>query len=162
MLPLAVTNGTQTSAAYNIMVNGTEPGLLAPATFNIGGNKYVVALLPDGATYILPAGAIAGVTSRPAHPGEIVTMYGIGFGAVMPNIPAGQIAAGSTQLAASFQIFFGQTAAQLTYFGLAPGFVGLYQFDVMVPAVPDNDLVPLTFNLGGVAGTQTLYIAVHQ
>jgi uncharacterized protein (TIGR03437 family) len=50
----------------------------------------------------------------------------------------------------------------LTYFGLAPGFVGLYQFDVVVPAVPDNDLVPLTFNLGGVAGTQTLYIAVHE
>ena len=156
------TNGTQTSATYNIMVNSTEPGLLAPAAFKIGGNQYVVALLPDGATYILPTGAIAGVASRPAHPGETIMMYGIGFGAVMPNTPAGQIAAGSTQLAASFQILFGQTSAQITYFGLSPGFVGLYQFDVVVPAVSDNDLVPLTFNLGGAAGTQTLYIAVHQ
>jgi hypothetical protein len=25
-----------------------------------------------------------------------------------------------------------------------------------------NNLVPLTFNLGGVPGTQTLFIAVHQ
>jgi len=40
--------------------------------------------------------------------------------------------------------------------------VGLYQFDVVVPAVPDSDLVPLTFNLGGTAGLQTLYTAVHQ
>jgi uncharacterized protein (TIGR03437 family) len=162
MLPLTVTNGTQTSAAYNIMVNSTEPGLLAPSAFKTGGNQYVVALLPDGATYILPTGAIPSVASRPAHPGDTITMYGIGFGAVMPNIPAGQIAAGSTQLAASLQILFGQTSALMTYVGQAPGFVGLYQFDVVVPAVPDNDLVPLTFNLGGVAGTQTLYIAVHQ
>jgi len=33
---------------------------------------------------------------------------------------------------------------------------------VVVPAVPDSDLVPLTFSLGGVAGTQTLVTAVHQ
>jgi len=69
---------------------------------------------------------------------------------------------GSHQLAASFQILFGQTAAQVACAGLAPGFVGLYQFDVVVPAIPDSDLVPLTFNLGGAAGTQTLYTAVHQ
>jgi uncharacterized protein (TIGR03437 family) len=38
----------------------------------------------------------------------------------------------------------------------------LYQFNVTVPAVADNNLVPLTFSLGGVPGAQTLYIAVHQ
>jgi hypothetical protein len=40
--------------------------------------------------------------------------------------------------------------------------VGVYQFDVVVPAIPNNDLVPLSFKLGGVAGAQTLYTAVHQ
>jgi hypothetical protein len=40
--------------------------------------------------------------------------------------------------------------------------VGLYQFDIVVPQVPDNNLVPLTFNLGGLPGTQTLYTAVHR
>jgi uncharacterized protein (TIGR03437 family) len=59
-------------------------------------------------------------------------------------------------------IAVGQTSAQVPYAGLAPGFVGLYQFNVVVPPVPDNNLVPLTFNLGGVPGTQTLFIAVHQ
>ena len=161
-LPLVVTNGTQASAAYNLTVNAAEPGLLAPAVFKIGGNQYVVALLPDGATYILPTGAIAGVASRPAHPGETITMYGIGFGGVVPNIPADEIVTESNKLAASLQILFGQTSAQIPYEGLAPQFVGLYQFNVVVPAVPDSDLVPLTFNLGGAAGTQMLYIAVHQ
>ncbi len=161
-LPLMVSNGTASSAPLNVTVNNAEPGLLAPSAFQIGGKQYVVALLPDGATYILPTGAIPGVASRPAHPTETITLYGIGFGGVTPSTAAGLIETQTNQLAASLQILFGQTPAGITYQGLAPGFVGLYQFDVVVPAVPDNDLVPLTFNLGGVSGSQTLYIAVHQ
>jgi len=89
-------------------------------------------------------------------------IYGVGFGSVTPNIPAGQIVTEPNQLSASFELSFGQTQAQLPFFGLAPSFVGLYQFNVVVPAVVDNDLVPLTFNLGGVPGTQTLFTAVHK
>jgi uncharacterized protein (TIGR03437 family) len=162
-LPVTVTNGTQTSGAFNVTVNPTMPGLLAPASFLIGGNQYVVALLSDNVTYILPTGAIAGVASRPAKPGETIVLYGVGFGGVTPSIPAGQIVGQSNQIAASFQISFGGIPAQaVSYAGLAPNYVGLYQFDVVVPAVADNDLVPVTFTLGGVSGTQTLYIAVHQ
>ena len=161
-LPLTVMNGTAASNAVNVTVNAVEPGLLAPSSFLIGGKQYVVALLPDNATYILPAGAIPGVASRPAQPGDILTLYGIGFGSVTPNIPAGQIVTQSNQLAQPVQFLFGQTPAQVTFQGLTQGSVGLYQFDVVVPQIPDNLLTPLTFNLGGAAGTQTLYIAVQQ
>ena len=161
-LPLTVINGTTTSSAVNVTVNAVEPGLLAPSSFLIGGNQYVVALLPDNATYILPAGAIPGVASRPAKPGDVLTLYGIGFGSVTPPIAAGQIVSQANQLAQPVQFMFGQTPAQVTFQGLTQGSVGLYQFDVVVPQVPDNLLTPLTFNLGGVAGTQTLYIAVQQ
>ena len=64
-------------------------------------------------------------------------------------------------LTVPFNLYFGQTLAQVTYDGLAPGTVGLYQFDVVVPSVPASDAVPLSFTLGGVAGGQTLYIAVQ-
>jgi len=161
MLQLTLANGDATSAPVNLMVNPTEPGLLAPASFQIGGHQYVVAILPDG-TYVLPTGAIAGVNSRPAKPGETVTMYGVGFGPVTPSFLAGVIVTAQNSLSASFQMKFGQTQATVPYYGLAPGFVGLDQFDVVVPAVPDNPLVPLTFSLGGAPGIQTLYIAVHQ
>ncbi len=160
-LQLTLTNGTTTSAPVSLTVNATEPGLLAPASFKVGANQYVVAQHSDG-SYVLPAGAIAGVTSRPAKPGETIIIYGVGFGSVTPNISAGQIVTQTNHLSASFEISFGQTQAQLPYFGLAPSFVGLYQFNVVVPAVADNGLVPLTFNLGGVPGTQTLFTAVHQ
>jgi uncharacterized protein (TIGR03437 family) len=160
-LQLTVTNGSETSAPVNVTVNPTEPGLLAPASFKIGGNQYVVAQHSDG-SYVLAVGAIPGLASSPAKPGETVVIYGVGFGPVTPNIPAGEIATETNQLSASFQILFGKTSAKLPYYGLAPNFVGLYQFNVTVPAVADNDLVPLTFNLGGEAGTQTLFTAVQQ
>ena len=161
-LPLTVSSGNVVVATANVTVNATEPGLLAASSFKVGANQYVVAQLADG-TYVAPAGAIAGVTSRPAKPFEEIVIYGVGFGSVVPNIPAGEIASGSNQLSESLQFLFGQTAPpSVPYAGLSPGSVGLYQFNIIVPQVPDNNLVPLTFTLGGVPGTQTLYTAVHQ
>jgi uncharacterized protein (TIGR03437 family) len=63
--------------------------------------------------------------------------------------------------AAPFHLFFGNTEANMTYDGLAPNYVGLYQFNVVVPDVPGGNLVPLTFTLNGTPGTQTLFIAVE-
>lgn len=165
---LTVTNGNTTSAAVNLTVDAMEPGLLAPPSFNLGGTQFVVALLPDNVTYILPAGAIAGVNSRPAHSGETVILYGVGFGAVTPATPALEIASGITQLASSFQVTLGGVPAQATYYGLAPGFVGLYQFNIVVPqytamtpVAGSANVVPITFTLAGTPGTQTLSMAVQ-
>ena len=49
----------------------------------------------------------------------------------------------------------------MSYAGFAPGYVGLYQINVVVPNVAASDSVPLTFTLGGVAGPQNLFIAVQ-
>jgi uncharacterized protein (TIGR03437 family) len=49
----------------------------------------------------------------------------------------------------------------VTYAGFAPGYVGLYQFNVVVPNVAASDSVPLTFTLGGANGPQNLVIAVQ-
>jgi uncharacterized protein (TIGR03437 family) len=68
----------------------------------------------------------------------------------------------ANQLTLPLQIQFGQATGTLVYDGLAPGFVGLYQFNVTVPNVADNDLTPITFSLGGTAGVQTMYIAVKK
>jgi uncharacterized protein (TIGR03437 family) len=159
--PVVVTTAKGTSEPFLVSVNQTEPGFLAPSAFAVNGNQYVAALFSDGATYVLPPGAIPGVASRQAKPGDTILMYGVGFGAVTPSIPAGQVVQQSNSLALPFQIMFGSTPATLTYFGLAPNNVGLYQFDVVVPNVSNSDLVPITFTLGGVSGSQTLYTAVH-
>ena len=54
----------------------------------------------------------------------------------------------------------GGTQASVTYAGLAPNFVGLYQFNVTVPQVAAGDAVPLTFTLNGADVPQRLVIAV--
>jgi uncharacterized protein (TIGR03437 family) len=156
---VTVTVGSLTSADYNIAVNAVEPGLDAPPSFNIGGMQYAVALFADG-TYVLPVGAIPGLTSRPAQPGDEIVLYGIGFGPVQPNLPAGQLVEQANSLA-SFEMSIGGVAVtNVPYAGLAPNFTGLYQFNVVAPANPGNGAVPLTFTVGGVAGTQTLYLSV--
>ena len=156
-----LTPGSLTSDPFFVDAQNTSAGLLAPPSFNIGGNQYVVAILPDG-SYALPAGAISGVASRPAKPGETVVLYGVNFGAVTPTLDAGMIETQTNQLASPFQVSFGTTPAQLAYDGLAPNYVGLYQFNIVVPSVPAADLVPFSFTLNNVPSAQTLSIAVGQ
>ena len=99
--PVIVTSAAGASAASTITVNQQEPGLLAPSSFTVGGKQYVAALFSDGATFVLPPGAIAGVSARRALPGDTITLYGIGFGPVTPNMPAGQVVQQSNTLTRS-------------------------------------------------------------
>jgi len=155
---ITVTAATGTSTAYPIIVNPTAAGMLA---LKIGGVQYLEALFPDYQTLVLPPGTISGVTSQRAKPGDVIVVYGSGFGPVTPNIPAGQIVQSSNTLTLPLEIYFGSTLATLQYSGLAPGLVGVYQFNVVVPNVPASDAVPVSFSLGGVIGAQViLYTSV--
>jgi uncharacterized protein (TIGR03437 family) len=149
-----------TSASYAITVNPRQAGLYAPASFRLGSKQYAWAIFPDG-TPVLPPNSIPGTASRQAKPGETITMFGVGFGPVAPSIPAGMFVQTLNAVTTPLMIFFGQASATISYAGLAPGFVGLYQFNMTVPTIGDSDAVPLSFTLGGSAGTQTLYTAVH-
>ncbi len=158
---LVVTTAAGASPPFAVTVNATQPGLLAKTNFNIGGTQYVVAQFPDQ-TYVLPPGAITGITSQRAKPGDTIIIYGVGFGSVAPNIPPGQLVQQNNTLAETFSISFGGVpAASIGYSGLAPTYMGLYQFNVVVPSVAASDTVPLTFTLGGVSGTQKLSIAIQ-
>jgi uncharacterized protein (TIGR03437 family) len=161
-LPVVVSNAAGVSAAFNVNVALTQPGLFAPASFNVGGIQYVGATLTDGVTFIAPPGTIPGHPSRQAKPGETIILYGVGFGPVNTGIPAGQIVQQSNSLSLPISIFFGGTSATLQYYGLAGGFIGLYEFYVVVPNIADSNAVPLTFTLNGVPGSQTLYTAVKR
>ena len=157
---LTVSTAAGASASYALTVRETQPGLLATPAFVIGGRQHVVALFPDGFTYVLPPGAIAGVAARRAQPGDAITLYGVGFGAVTPASLAGQVAQGSTALASPLVVTIGGQRAAVSYAGLAPGAVGLYQINLTVPAVPASDATPLMFTLGGAALAQSLVLAV--
>jgi hypothetical protein len=111
-------------------------------------------------TFVLPPGSINGVSSARAKPGDTIILYGVGFGTVTPDSPAGQIVTQANQLAAKFEATFAGTPAKVNFSGLTGGYLGLYQFNVVVPKVAASDAVPFQFSLDGVAGTQTLITAL--
>jgi uncharacterized protein (TIGR03437 family) len=158
--PVVVSMAGGTSAPYTTTVNVTEPGLLAPAVFDLAAGQYVVALFPDGVTYVLPPGVTTAVPTARAKAGNTIMLYGVGFGSVTPNIPAGQIVTQSNALQSTFQASFAGVPATVSFAGLVGNFVGLYQFNVVVPNVAASDTVPFTFSLGGTKGPQTMIIAI--
>lgn len=95
----------------------------------------------------------------------MITFYGIGFGSVTPSVSAGTITAGLSELQNPLGVWFDQTAVDLsapyTYAGLAPGWVGLYQFNLTVPNVADGDH-ELKATLGDVTLPQILFVATRR
>jgi uncharacterized protein (TIGR03437 family) len=128
-------------------VAALQPGLYTP------GKGYVGAFLNAS-----PVGS-------PGYPaaasGQTITLYGIGFGPVSDNVQPGQPASAPDKLTTPLTIAIGGVNATLSYAGLSPGSVGLYQFNVTVPSVSAGNQ-PVAINLGGVAGTQTLLLTVGQ
>lgn len=159
---LTVTNSAGTSAAYTLTVNSTQPGLYAPSLFNVSGTQFAGAILADGATFALPVGAVQGASTRPAKAGETITLYGVGFGPVTPNIGAGEVVQVLNSTEYPLEVYVGGARAAVTYAGLAPDAVGVYQINVVVPAIAAGGNLPLAFTLGGVSGTQKLSVAVER
>ena len=150
-----VTTDTGVSQTYSVNVAATMPGLYSPPQLLIDGKQFAGAFFPDGSA-VLPS-------KRCLHEA------GKGGGddhSLRDRIREGQSGyTGRTDrptansLAAPLQVRIGDQPATVGYAGLAPGAVGLYQFNVVVPNV--SGAVPLTFSLGGTAGQQTLYVAVQ-
>ena len=156
--PIVVTTAAGASPAFTATINTRQPQLFAPASLNAGGKQYVAAFFSDG-SLALPANGFGGAGRR-AKAGNILVLYGIGFGAVTPNSPAGQIVQQGNTLIASLQVKVGGVPAVLMYAGLVPGSVGLYQFNVVVPNLVASDAVAVEFTVGGTPGGQALFTAV--
>ena len=163
-LPITVANANGTSPPISIAVSDYGARPLDPLDLQHWRHTVCRCCFPRLQDYVLPEGAIAGIPSRPASPGDTIIFFGIGFGSVTPNVPAGQIVSQSTLLNSPVQMLFGQTAVTPTFAGLSPNETGLYQFNVQVPSGSASGAVPLSFGLGGapVPQTQGLSIALTQ
>jgi uncharacterized protein (TIGR03437 family) len=102
-------------------------------------------------------GTFAGATTVPAKPGEYIILWGTGFGPTTPAAPAGvTIPAGATYYAANpVSVTIGNLNAPVYATALAPGFAGLYQVVVTVPATLSNGDYALVATVGGVATATT-------
>jgi uncharacterized protein (TIGR03437 family) len=140
-----------------IVVNGPaysqpEPVIVAPAqpavfTTDASGKGVgiVVDVQPDGSQFVV-------TSSNPASAGDAIVIYCAGLGAVDPPVMAGT-AASLTQLSNTVNpvtVMIGGQAAQVLFAGLAPGYAGLYQVNVIVPSgITPASNVPLVVTVAG-------------
>jgi uncharacterized protein (TIGR03437 family) len=166
-VPITVTNCAGTSNSTSVMKTALAAGMQAPASFLVNGTQYMVALITDATK---PLGyAFVGNTSlstppyyyEPAKPGQSITAYGLGFGPVTPTNASGVITTAANATSSPVTISFGSTPAAIAYAGLAPGFVGLYQFNITVPSTLANADYPITVTVGGTAINQKMSLTVH-
>lgn len=158
--PVIVQYKTKPSATVNVTVRTGSAGLLAPPNFKVNGTQYVAAFHADGSN--VTGGNVPGVTGAAAAKGETIVLYGVGFGSLTPSgTPiAGKIITTPTQLVNFVTFSVGGIPATTSYAGLAPGLVGVYQFNVVVPAGAKSGDQPLVVTFNGTPLTQSLTLPI--
>jgi len=113
----------------------------APAFFQFRAPAavYVAGTHADG-SYLAGAALVQqGTAGTPAKPGETIVVYGTGFGATQPAISATALVTSPLPLAnlQDLRIRIAGVDSAIAFAGLISP--GLYQFNVVVPQVPDGD-----------------------
>jgi uncharacterized protein (TIGR03118 family) len=147
-----VSNGTLTSATIQVQVQAT-----APSFFLFDAAGHVAAThannTPIGSATSTPAGT-------PAAPGELIILYGSGFGPTIPPTVNGQLQTVPALLAQYPVIQFNDVSGTIAWGGLSA--TGLYQFNITLPtSLEDGDISVTAMTAGGVSSPITGLITVH-
>jgi uncharacterized protein (TIGR03437 family) len=139
---VVVTAAGSSSPSATVTVSASAPGIFQWAS------RRAVAQLPDG-SLVEPA--------KPAQPGSVIVVYLTGQGALDKPIASGAAAPANplSQAALPVSATLGDKSADVLFAGLTPGFVGLLQVNLKVPAVGTGDH-PLVITIGGVASNPAL------
>lgn len=139
-------------------IGAYSPGIFtAPAS---GTGQALALIFPDNAI-AAPLNSIQGRATRPAKPGDILQIYATGLGPLEKTPKDGEPADGAPRTTSIPVVTFGGITGQVQYSGVAPGFVGLYQINVVVPQnAPTGAAVPLQILIGGITSTKQATVAI--
>src|ERR1017187_10566739 len=160
--PLGTVTATSTvgssTSTTQVSVVQYSPGIFT--TTQSGSGQGIIVGPTNGLA--APVGAFPG--SLPVRAGDVITIYCTGLGPVVNQPATGAVAGASplpkTTVQATATI--GGVAATVSYSGLTPGGVGLYQVNAQVPAgVAIGNAVPVAVSIGG-ATSNTVTLAVGQ
>ncbi len=127
-VPVVLALDGRAGPTVSIQLNATAPGMFLY-------NGFVIATHLSGALIS---------SAAPAQAGEIIVLYVAGLGRVTPDTTPGRIVTRAASIVAASQmqvLLAGKAcpAANILYAGLAPGFAGLYQINLVVPPLtPSN------------------------
>jgi uncharacterized protein (TIGR03437 family) len=133
-VPVTVTNANGTSAAFTATVAPQAPA------FFLWPNNQAIATRQD-ASLAVQDGTFAGATTVAARPGDVLILWGTGFGPTTPTVPAGiQVPGGQQYNCSPVTITLGPASPQVFGCALSAGFAGLYQVAIQVPgSMADGD-----------------------
>lgn len=101
----------------------------------------------------------------PAKPGDILTLFGTGFGATDPAFVAGELPDRIASTVEKARVTVGElelSDQDILYVGVAPFLAGVYQLNIRVPAeTPDGDL-PVTARVGNATTPPGAFLAVKR
>lgn len=145
---VVVNNNGVFSAPEFVWLASASPGMF---TMNQRGAGALAALHAD----FHPVSS-----GRSAVAGETILLFATGLGAVRPVVATGSGASGATPVDGEAAVSIGGRSAQVIYVGLAPGFAGLYQLNVVVPdGLPPGE-ARVTVSINGIAGLSDTTLAV--
>jgi len=155
-MQVTVTNGGVTSPAFS-----ATSATYGPAFF-LWAYKYAVATYQNY-TYAVQNGVIAGQTTVPAKPGDVLILWGTGFGPTTPAAPAGEVVPTTATYLTSdtVTVTIGGINAAVYGAALTPGFAGLYQVAIQVPPSATSGDQPIVATVGGVSSPSTTLITVQ-
>jgi uncharacterized protein (TIGR03437 family) len=145
--------------AVNVPVAAAAPEFLYFVD-NANGQNPVAAIQAVSGAYVGAPGLIAGAGFTPAKAGDVLTAFGVGWGATTSSATPGTIASAAAVLSNPYLLTLGGKTATVSYAGLSPGFAGLYQINFTVPSglAAGNQALLLTVN--GIASPTQAYITV--
>jgi uncharacterized protein (TIGR03437 family) len=148
------------SAPEPLVTVSNQPGIFTlPPEF---GKQQGAILIAN--TDRLAMRAMPGVPSQPVTVGTVVSIFCTGLGATEPAAASGQPGPGAEPLArvkTQVGVAIGGQPANVSYAGMAPGLVGVYQVNAEVPpGVSPGDQVPVVITQAG-ARSNTATIAVR-
>jgi uncharacterized protein (TIGR03437 family) len=125
-----VTSTTGASSPQAVTIVAQAPGIF---TIPPGVGNAIVVNLNDG-SIAGPTNANIGLTTHPIPRGTPAFFYATGLGAVTPPETDGAADSIIHNANALPKVMIGGISAQVLFAGLAPGFPGVYQVNIIIPA----------------------------
>lgn len=153
---MSVTFENGTSMAYPVAVTASAPGIF---TADESGQGQAAAINQDGT--FNGSGSLRIGVSNPAKPGEYISLYATGQGQTFPAGVDGQLAQTPLpQPLLPVTVTVGGQIVLPQYAGAAPGYAGLMQVNVQIPAGTPSGDVPVTIQVGQASSQAGVTIAV--
>jgi uncharacterized protein (TIGR03437 family) len=153
------------TAALNVPVATVAPEFLYFLETANGQNPVAAIQATNGSSplgsYVGNPGLIAGASFAPAHAGDVLTAFGVGWGPTTSSNPIGTVASAVASLTNTPTLTLGGVPVDdVLYAGLTPTYAGLYQINFKVPAGVSTGNQPLVLTVNEVSTSATAYIAV--